>query len=250
MNCKKCNNALSSEAKFCGKCGERVVDVNSDSDKTSWQLIVEIVRKLIKAVLVIFFMSMTSAVSSAQGTAKYNWMNDIYSILTIVSVVTFFVLLHKWWKNRKNNNKWFGWRWIMLLSALSIVSFSVLVFSRALVVANEKALQNPDTKADYISRIVKGINEKMSFPSKINGSTEIIGITAEMDAIRYHYLLSDTNVGDQTNESLKNSLISSICQSGDSKDLFDKGIAIEFIYEVKNSQQSNLVRFTKSDCQK
>lgn len=258
MNCKHCDNKLANDAKFCGKCGKSVSDQNLNSNNTS-QLSVEskkitsateMTKKVLKTILVIFFMMMTSAVSSAQRTAGDGWMGDIYNVLIIICGVTSFALLSKWWKNRKTGKKWFNWRWVTLLIVLSVLGFSAQVFSRALVVAREKAMQNPELKAEYINKVVEAVRTKMSFPSQINDSTSVTDITAERNAVRYHYLLSDVDTSNLSNESLKDSLVSSICQSEDTKGLFDKGIDLEFLYAIKNSPQSYLVQFTKLDCQK
>jgi hypothetical protein len=110
-------------------------------------------------------------------------------------------------------------------------------------------LQNPDNRIEYANTIVQAVKEKTVLPKKIDDSTTITDITAENNAIRYHYLLSDVDTSELSNESLKESLISSICQSGDTNDLFEQGINIEFLYKIENSSQSYLVKFTKSDCQ-
>ncbi|HTE48475.1 MAG TPA: zinc ribbon domain-containing protein [Candidatus Paceibacterota bacterium] len=142
MNCKNCNNLLAENAKFCGKCGKSVLIEDSptlsvENKKTPSGG--EMIKRILKIILIIFFVSMTSSVSSKQSTVGDGWIGDIYNILTIVSVVTFFVLLSKWWKNRKTNKKWFNWRWITLLLVLSLVSFMMLVFSQALISARLKS---------------------------------------------------------------------------------------------------------------
>ena len=148
MNCKKCDNLISEEAKFCGKCGQSVLDKDLVENKMSETLVKnkktpsakEMTKRILKIILIIFFVSMTSSVSSKQSTVGDGWIGDVYNILTIVSVITFFALLTNWWKNRKTNKKWFSWRWITLLVVLSFVSFTMLVFSQALTSARLKSL--------------------------------------------------------------------------------------------------------------
>lgn len=145
MNCKNCNNTVSADAKFCGKCGKNVLGENLNEINTVQLLIgnknfPSVVKRILKVILIIFFVAMVSQILTKQRTVDDGWIGDIINILTIFNVIAFFTLLTNWWKNRKTNKKWFNKKWIILLIILSMVSFLALVFSQALVSARLKSL--------------------------------------------------------------------------------------------------------------
>jgi hypothetical protein len=246
MNCKNCDNPLFNEAKFCGKCGKSVLGNEAIENKKPLT-VSQIIKKIFKIVAIILLVLSIGTMSSSYNAE--GWLGTLHDIFTITIAITFITVLTKFWKNRKMHEEWFNWRWIIFLITLSILAFGTVVFIQALPIAREKAMQNPDLRTEYINNVVEVAKTKMSFPSKINDSTLFTDITAEKNAVRYHYLMSDVDTSNLSSESLKNSLIQSICQSESTKSIFDKNIDIEFLYSVKDSTQSYLVNFTKSDCQ-
>lgn len=250
MNCKNCNNTLPDGAKFCGKCGTNVSNEKPVEKKTPLTTS-QIVKKVFQIIAVVLFVLSLGTISSSSNHNMEGWFGTIYDIFNITALITVVALITNSWQNRKKgkNKKWLGWRWIVFLIVLSLIGLGTAIFSQALIVAREKAMQNPDLKAEYINNVVEAVKTKMSFPKQINDSTVMTEITAERNAVRYHYLLSDIDTSGLSNESLKNSLSSGICQSESTKELFAKGIDLEFLYAVKNSTESYLVQFTQSDCQ-
>lgn len=110
--------------------------------------------------------------------------------------------------------------------------------------------QNNDnySKAELIAEIVKEIKAEMSLPNQIDEATLLTDITAEPNAIRYHYILSDIDTSQLSNSYLKSFLGSSICENTDTKNLLNYGINMEYSYTVKGSAQKYFVSFTKNDC--
>jgi len=251
MNCKNCNNPLSDDAKFCGKCGTNVLIEKTIINKTPLSG-GRITKKIFQIIAVLLLLVSLSAMSSFSIDDPQGWLSTIYDIFNITSVIAFIAIVTNGWRYRKSgtkNKEWFGWRWIVFLIVISLIGLGTAIFSQAITISREKALQNPDNRIEYANTIVQAVKEKTVLPKKIDDSTTITDITAENNAIRYHYLLSDVDTSELSNESLKGSLISSICQSGDTNDLFEQGINIEFLYKIENSSQNYLVKFTKADCQ-
>lgn len=112
--------------------------------------------------------------------------------------------------------------------------------------------QNNDnySKAELITETVKEIKVEMSLPNQIDEATLLTDITAEPNAIRYHYILSGIDTNQLSNSYLKSFLGSSICENADTKNLLNYGINMEYSYTVKGSAQKYFVSFTKNDCSK
>ena len=110
--------------------------------------------------------------------------------------------------------------------------------------------QNNDnySKAELITETVREIKAEMSLPNQIDEATLLTDITAEPDAIRYHYVLSGIDTSQLSNSYLKNFLGLSICENADTKNLLNYGINMEYSYTVKGSAQKYFVAFTKNDC--
>jgi len=249
MNCKNCNNLLADNVKFCGKCGTSVSNEKTIEKKTPLTTS-QIVKKVFQIIAVILFVLSLGTISSSSNHSMDGWFGTIYDIFNITALITVVALITNSWQNRKKgkNKKWFGWRWIAFLIILSLIGLGTAIFSQALIVAREKAMQNPDLKAEYIKNVVEAAKAQMSFPKQIDESTMMTGISAGENSVRYSYLLSGLDTSNLSKESFKDSLRPSICQSESTKNLFDKGIDLEFSYFVKESRQGYLVRFTPSDC--
>lgn len=107
---------------------------------------------------------------------------------------------------------------------------------------------NTQNSTNSISELVKEIKTKITLPSQIDGATTLVDITAEPNAIRYHYILSGVDLSNFTNDYLKNYLISGICQNKDTKNLLNQRLNMEYSYIVKDKTQTFFVSFTKEDC--
>jgi len=248
MFCKNCGNKILEDSKFCGKCGEKVVE-NTPVGVTSVMLPPISIGKIIfQWISVFLFMSSLSLLSSSDNQME-GTVAVVYDVYSIFAVIVFLVFLSDWGKYRKTQKRWFGWHWIVMLLITSFIGMGVIIFSQALVVARQKAIENPENKVNYVASIVSASKEKITLPKQVDENTTMTDITAEGTTIRYHYLLSNIDTSGFSDELLKDSLISDVCQSESIKNLFDQGINEEFFYRVKDSSQTFLVHFTKSDCQ-
>jgi len=104
------------------------------------------------------------------------------------------------------------------------------------------------SKADLINETVREIKAEMVLPSQLDEVTKLVDISAQPDAIRYHYVLTDVDTSSLSNAYLKNFLVSDICGNTDTKSLLvDHGINMEYSYTV-NTGERYFVTFTKADC--
>lgn len=104
------------------------------------------------------------------------------------------------------------------------------------------------SKAEFINEVAKEAKKSISFPKQIDEITTFADITAQPDAIRYHYILTDADTSKLSNELLKNNLVSSACQNSDVKDLLNKDINMEYSYTVKETADNYLIILNKADC--
>ncbi|MBI2042479.1 MAG: DUF4190 domain-containing protein [Candidatus Nealsonbacteria bacterium] len=103
-------------------------------------------------------------------------------------------------------------------------------------------------KTELIKQTAQAVKTQISLPYQIDQVTTLVDVTAESGAIRYHYVLSGVDTSKITNDLLKNSVGSGICQNEDTKNLLNQDINMEYSYSVENSAQKYFVSFTKTDC--
>lgn len=99
-----------------------------------------------------------------------------------------------------------------------------------------------------IQQLVEVTKSQYKFPYKIDDITTMVDITAEQGAIRYHYVLSGSDMNNLSNNAIKSSLKTDICQDKDTKTLLDSGVNMEYSYSVSGSNNKYFIVFNKSDC--
>ena len=104
------------------------------------------------------------------------------------------------------------------------------------------------SKADLINETVREIKAEMTLPSQLDEVTKLVDISAQPNAIRYHYVLSGVDTSSLSNTYLKNFLITDICGNADTKNLLDYEINMEYSYTVDTGERY-FITFTKYDCQ-
>lgn len=144
MYCKKCGNKISDNEKFCGKCGNGVLTENKQEPQTlnkKFPSVSEMLKRIFQIIAIILFILSLGTISS-----NYNqggWLENIHDIFVIIIAITLVKLIVNW-KNKRTDEKWFGWRWIIFLIFLSILSFGTVIFSQSLVIAHQKAIASVD----------------------------------------------------------------------------------------------------------
>jgi hypothetical protein len=122
--------------------------------------------------------------------------------------------------------------------------------------SSENELQSDQTingidaeKAELIRQTVQQAKAEYILPYKLDQVTTIVDITAEDDAIRYHYVISGGAVDMVTNEALRENVRQSICNNPDTRGILDQDIHMEYSYSIADSSQKYFVKLTKADCQ-
>src|SRR3989338_3725752 len=141
-----------------------------------------------------------------------------------------------------------------------VLIISIIVFFIALVVVGGIVVvgvmlpnltnfvaNNPETKEKLIKETVKQVKATEKLPSKLDDVTTWVDVTAQPDAIRYHYVLDGLDTSQLSNEFLKDYLRGALCNSQGST-LLKLDINMEYSYTVKGSQQKFFVVMTKDDC--
>src|SRR5581483_6616966 len=80
---------------------------------------------------------------------------------------------------------------------------------------------NTGSKSQLISEAVKELKAEMILPQQLDDITKLIDVTAEPNAIRYHYILSDVDTTSFTTSDLKTNLISNVCHNDQTKKTID-----------------------------
>lgn len=133
---------------------------------------------------------------------------------------------------------------ILLVISIPVSNTLVHHFKKKLSIKTK--LANKYSKAELINLSIKRIKSEMTLPKKIDDVTTMINVSAEPNAIRYHYILSGVTADKITNSYLKNFLASNVCR--ETRVLLDEGINVEYSYIIKNSKEKYFVSFSKSDC--
>lgn len=147
MNCTNCGSAISEGAKFCGKCGQKVIEQNQNGvaqntlENKKPRTSAGTILKIFQVIAIVLFVPALSTISS-DHTGRSGLLEDAHNLFTIAIAITFFALLAQWWKNRKTDKQWFGWRLVSFLIILSVVSLATTIFSQALITARQKGIQN------------------------------------------------------------------------------------------------------------
>lgn len=89
---------------------------------------------------------------------------------------------------------------------------------------------------------------KMGVPVKVDQYTTLTDITSGDKSIRYHYTISGLDTANLTNDSLKQSVASSVCANADTRKLINQNINMEYSYVVENSSTTYSFAVSKSDC--
>ncbi len=142
-----------------------------------------------------------------------------------------------------------------LTSVVSVIVFILAIgVGRYITQGAFTSSTNPNTQngtystTELANEAVRQVKASTTFPNKLDAATTWVDITAEQNAIRYHYVLSGIDTSSFSNAYLKNYLSSSICQNKDTRSLLDRGVNMEYSYTVENTAQSYFVSFTKTDC--
>lgn len=136
-----------------------------------------------------------------------------------------------------------------LTSIVSVVVFILAIgVGKYLIQGDSSTGNNSQSKVEIINQAVKEAKLSITLPSQLDSATTLTDITAETNAIRYHYILANIDTSSVSNESLKSYLKTSICGTEATKNLLNRDINMEYSYTVENIAQSYFISFNKADC--
>ncbi len=108
--------------------------------------------------------------------------------------------------------------------------------------------QNFSTSEAYINEQVKNVKKRLQLPNQIDEATRLVDITAEPKAVRYHYVLSNIDSSQLSNDYLKNYMLAGVCKNSEIlENLLNRGINMEYSI-VDETQQNYFFSITKDDC--
>ncbi|MFC1687928.1 hypothetical protein ACFL0L_05145 [Patescibacteria group bacterium] len=104
-------------------------------------------------------------------------------------------------------------------------------------------------KQEFIRQVVEIATSEMTFPTEVDQVTTATGIVATPTAVRYEYTLHDIDESLLSDELLKDNAVPSLCQTSETRnDILDRGINMEYSYQVENSTQTYFFSVSKEDC--
>lgn len=109
-------------------------------------------------------------------------------------------------------------------------------------------VSNLESKESLISRSVDDAKSQISLPQRVDSITTLVDITAQQDAVRYHYEIKDVSKADLEEAALKDSIISGVCSDKDVKGVLDKNINLEYFYTFTDGSGTLLITIVPADC--
>jgi hypothetical protein len=105
-----------------------------------------------------------------------------------------------------------------------------------------------DEKITLTNLAVQELKKSISLPQKLDEFTQLIDISAESGAVRYHYLLSNIDRSSISSNLLKVGLVAEACQDYQTKQLLNQNIRMEHSYSFEASPEAFFITITKKDC--
>ncbi len=131
-----------------------------------------------------------------------------------------------------------GW---IVIAVLSLI----LAFLAYTLDAN---YMSSDISDSDIQKVVDSLKSSYDFPLQFNEQVVWTDVTAEGNAMRYHYEISNLGDIEISEELTKEHMIDVICGDSSTKNLLDNGIDLEYLYTIKETREEILLSFTSEDC--
>jgi len=104
-------------------------------------------------------------------------------------------------------------------------------------------------RREFIKEVVEAATSDMTFPTDLDPVTRVTGIVATSTAIQYQFSLHDIDESLLSDEILKNNTMPSLCQTAETRiEILNRGIDMEYSYQVENSTQTYFFSVSKDDC--
>lgn len=99
--------------------------------------------------------------------------------------------------------------------------------------------------------IEKGVEEALDAfdpPRQIDQVTVLTDVTAEQNAIHYHYTLVDVDPSAVTEEVLEGVVLPGLCSTKETRQVLDQDVNMKYTYTVESTGDEYALEFSKSDC--
>lgn len=103
---------------------------------------------------------------------------------------------------------------------------------------------------DNLESYVKLAKVNTKYPVQVDENLQLLDMTVEGKAIRYHYEISGLDMSKVTNLDMKNVIMPEICNNPDYLYYFEQGVGLEFSYIIKETSQEIFFSVSKDDCLK
>lgn len=130
---------------------------------------------------------------------------------------------------------------------LAFVAFRYLT-QEAISPSTNLDIQDSTSRSELIVDIVREVKSTIALPTQFDEVTIWNDVTAQPNAIRYHYTLIGADTSNLSNSYFESYLSPILCSNQDTRHILDQDINMEYSYVVQGSAQSYFVSFTKADC--
>lgn len=128
-----------------------------------------------------------------------------------------------------------------------LIIISVLVLGWLALRYDMNYLYSEITPSD-IQETVTLIKKSNDLPKEVDEVTTWLDVTAQEDAIRYHYELYNLGERPVSEELLRDFVKDGICADRDISNALKGGVNMEYFYTVRETGEEFLVVFTEGDC--
>ena len=127
---------------------------------------------------------------------------------------------------------------------VGVVAFIVAAVAVWLIFGALTHKSNEQTVKDAVSQAKAQLNP----PRQVDQVTTLDDVTAEKDAIRYHYTVAGADTSKLTQQSLEDTVRPKLCAEKNMKSVLDRGVHVQYAYVIKETGKNYLLDFTKGDC--
>jgi len=107
-----------------------------------------------------------------------------------------------------------------------------------------------DSKQEAIAKTVEQVKEENTLPMQVDAITSWDDVTAESEAIHYHYTVTGTEAETAgiTEDAIEQTVLPTLCSTEETRDILDRDIGMNYSYEIESTGDTYDLAFTKADC--
>ncbi|MFA5932009.1 MAG: zinc ribbon domain-containing protein [Candidatus Paceibacterota bacterium] len=263
--CQKCFEELSDDAKFCGKCGEKMSEVvtsnfseNNHENITKTPLIKTLVAYVVgifACILVIGLVNsiMTGIIPVMIGVILGVSVADkIIVKITGKPVKKFYFGKHKDGEEKKGVSKTLIYV-IIGFVVLVIISSIILYYPSFTKEINKETGNAGNTELTYevMQEVANGMNKE--YPQMIDSDTRLDSVTGAENTLSYHYTLVNYSLADidvsKLNDILRGDIVNLVCTTPEMKIYVKNKAVLNYTYYDKSGLfLINIPVNTGTDC--